>query len=69
LLFISGGVFYYLDPERIRELVAKMSESFAGGFLVFDAESPLALSMANRMVRKSGNNGAEMVSLSGSHRK
>ena len=60
-LLISGGVFYYLDPLRIKELIFHMAEKFPGGLLVFDAESPLGLSIANHMVKKSGNRGAEMI--------
>jgi O-methyltransferase involved in polyketide biosynthesis len=61
VLFISGGVFYYLEPAKIKELVSHMAERFPGGLLLFDAESPLGISIASRMVKKTGNQGAEML--------
>jgi len=60
IIFVSGGVFYYLHEEDIRVLFGKMAQRFPGGELYFDAESESMVKKSNRMVQKSGNNGAMM---------
>ena len=60
IMFVSGGVFYYLHEEDIRVLFGKMAQRFPGGELYFDAESESMVKKSNRMVQKSGNNGAMM---------
>ena len=60
IMFVSGGVFYYLHEEGLKVLFSKMAERFPGGELYFDAESESAVKESNRMVKKSGNNGAMM---------
>ena len=60
IMFVSSGVFYYLHEEDIRVLFGKMAERFPDGELYFDAESESMVKKSNRMVQKSGNNGAMM---------
>lgn len=57
---ISGGVFYYFKPERIRGLFTTLAEKFPGGGIYFDCESSWGIKKANKMVEKSGNTGAKM---------
>lgn len=60
VLFLSAGVLYYFEEKDISRVVKAMAERFPGGALYFDAETKRAVSFSNRMVRKSGNNGAMM---------
>jgi len=61
IMLLSGGVFYYFEQSGLKELISKMAARFPGGQLVFDAETPFGLSMANRAVKGSGNRNAEMI--------
>jgi len=47
-LFLSEGVFMYLEEARVKSLVLTLNEHFPGAELVFDAFSPL-LSWANNL--------------------
>lgn len=60
IMFVSGGVFYYLHEEDLKVLFAKKAARFPGGELFFDAESSFAVKGSNRMVQKSGNTNALM---------
>ena len=60
IMFVSGGVFYYLHEEDLKVLFAKMTAHFPGGELYFDAETAFAVKGSNRAVRKSGNTNAMM---------
>ncbi|MEM5817470.1 MAG: class I SAM-dependent methyltransferase, partial [Desulfitobacterium hafniense] len=60
IMFVAGGVFYYFREEELREVVAAMARRFPGGELYFDAESKQAVDKSNRMVQKTGNQGAPM---------
>lgn len=60
IMFVSGGVFFYFREEELREVVAAMARRFPGGELYFDAESKQAVDKSNRMVQKTGNQGAPM---------
>jgi O-methyltransferase involved in polyketide biosynthesis len=60
ILFFAAGVFYYFKENELKELFCTMAEHFPKGKLVFDAESKNVMKKSNRMVRKSGNKGAEM---------
>lgn len=59
IYFITGGFFYYFDESEIRRLVSSMAESFPDGGLIFDAISKMGIWFTNRMVKKTGNIGAE----------
>jgi O-methyltransferase involved in polyketide biosynthesis len=61
IYFIAGGFFYYFEESEIRRLVSSMAESFSDGGLIFDAISKLGLWFTNRMVKKTGNTGAEVL--------
>lgn len=58
---ISGGVFYYFSREDVKDLIAAAAERFPDGGMCFDYESKAMMNMSNRMVKKSGNDGAEML--------
>ena len=60
ILLIAAGVFFYLEHEKLCEMMRKVIERFPKGQLFFDAASGIGYRMSNRMVRKSGNTGAEM---------
>lgn len=60
IFFMAGGVFYYFRKEELLATFAAMAERFPGGELYFDAESKMALNQSNRMVKKTGNQGAAM---------
>jgi len=60
LLLIAAGVFFYLEHEKLREMMQKVIARFPQGQLFFDAASGVGYRMSNRMVRKSGNTDAEM---------
>ena len=60
IMFVSGGVFYYLHKEDLKVLFRKMAEYFPGGELYFDAESKAAVKGSNHAVQKSGNSNAMM---------
>ena len=56
----SGGVLYYFHPEQVRSLIDAMAKRFPGGCYCFDYESEKMVAQSNRMVKKTGNKGAEM---------
>jgi O-methyltransferase involved in polyketide biosynthesis len=60
ILFVAGGVFYYFMENKVRELFIKLAENFPGGELYFDGETKTAVKVSNKMVKKSGNDGAIM---------
>jgi len=60
IYIIAGGFFYYFEEPEIRRLVSSMAESFPDGGLIFDAISKAGLWFTNRMVKKTGNTGAEV---------
>ena len=60
IYIIAGGFFYYFEESEIRRLVSSMAESFPDGGLIFDAISKAGLWFTNRMVKKTGNTGAEV---------
>lgn len=57
---ISGGVFYYFKPEKLKILFNALAKKFPGGGLYFDCESSYGVKKSNKMVEKSGNKGAKM---------
>jgi O-methyltransferase involved in polyketide biosynthesis len=57
---LAGGLFYYFEENRVRELICRIAEYFQSGEVFFDAQSKTAIKMSNRMVRKTGNKGSEM---------
>jgi O-methyltransferase involved in polyketide biosynthesis len=60
VFILAGGLFYYFEESRLRELIARIVECFPHGELFFDAQSKTAVKISNRMVRKTGNKGSEM---------
>ncbi|MDR2670662.1 MAG: class I SAM-dependent methyltransferase [Oscillospiraceae bacterium] len=57
---IAGGLFYYFAETQLRALTGRIAAHFPAGELSFDAQSKTAVSISNRMVRKTGNKGSEM---------
>ena len=60
IYFIAGGIFHYFEESEIRRLVSSMAETFPDGGMIFDAVSKAGLWFTNRMVKKTGNVGAEI---------
>jgi O-methyltransferase involved in polyketide biosynthesis len=60
VLFVSGGVFHYFAADRVKELFITLAKNFPAGELYFDGQTKTALTVSNRMVRKSGNKSAMM---------
>ena len=60
IYIIAGGFFYYFEESEIRRLVSSMAERFPDGEMIFDAVSKVGLWFTNRMVKKTGNIGAEL---------
>jgi O-methyltransferase involved in polyketide biosynthesis len=60
IVFIAGGVFYYLEEADVRRTVAEMARRFTGGRLFYDGCSKSGVKIANNKVRKAGNTGAQM---------
>jgi O-methyltransferase involved in polyketide biosynthesis len=52
VFILAGGLFYYFEESRLRDLVARIAEHFPRGELFFDAQSKTAVKISNRMVRK-----------------
>ncbi|MDR1219879.1 MAG: class I SAM-dependent methyltransferase [Treponema sp.] len=60
VFILAGGLFYYFEETRLRELISRIAEYFPRGEIFFDAQSKTAVKISNRMVRKTGNKGSEM---------
>ncbi|MDR2156661.1 MAG: class I SAM-dependent methyltransferase [Clostridiales Family XIII bacterium] len=60
ILILAAGLFFYFDHAQIRGLFRKISDRFPCGELFFETCSESGTKIANRMVRKAGNSGAEM---------
>lgn len=56
----SCGVLMYLHPQAVSAMVAALADRFRDGGLLFDFENSRAVRMSDRMVRRTGNKGAEM---------
>ena len=59
-LMTASGVFQYFDEERISAFISEARKVFGCAELVFDAMNGKAIAYANKYVRKTGNNDAEM---------
>jgi O-methyltransferase involved in polyketide biosynthesis len=60
ILILAAGLFFYFGHEEIRELFQQISGRFPCGELFFETCSRSGTKIANRMVKKTGNSGAEM---------
>jgi O-methyltransferase involved in polyketide biosynthesis len=60
VFILAGGLFYYFEEARVRELICRIAEHFPRGEIFFDAQSKTAVKISNRMVRKTGNKGSGM---------
>lgn len=54
ILFMAAGVFCYFEECQIRDFFKKMADSFPNCEIVFDAFSPAAINISNKMVLKDG---------------
>jgi O-methyltransferase involved in polyketide biosynthesis len=57
---LAAGLFFYFKERDLKELVSKLCEHFVHGELFFEACSRSGMKIANKMVKKTGNAGAEM---------
>ena len=60
IYFIAGGIFQYFKESEVSKLVENMADRFPDGEMIFDAVSKAGLRFTNRMVKKTGNDGAQM---------
>ncbi|MDR2047535.1 MAG: class I SAM-dependent methyltransferase [Clostridiales bacterium] len=60
VLILAAGLFFYFDHAQIKELFSAISGRFPHGELFFETCSKSGTKIANKMVRKTGNAGAEM---------
>jgi O-methyltransferase involved in polyketide biosynthesis len=60
VLILAAGLFFYFDRAQIRELFSRIVGRFPRGELFFETCSESGTKIANRMVKKTGNSGAEM---------
>jgi len=54
------GVFQYFEEERVIGFLKQLKETFPGVEVIFDAMTGKALKYANKYVKKTGNNDAEL---------
>ena len=54
VIAVAAGVFFYLEIDGVRALVAAMADRFPGGRLTYDAQSPSVTERSERMVAKNG---------------
>lgn len=47
ILFVAEGMFYFLAPRQVRELLQRLADRFPGTSVVFDCQSPLLLAYNN----------------------
>lgn len=52
IFFIAGGLIYYFEEDRIKELFKRMADKYPGGFLIFDAISKLAIWISKKRLKK-----------------
>ena len=60
VFIISGGVLFYFKPEDVRSMVDAIARRFHKGGFIYDFENKKMAGLSNRMVKRSGNHGAEM---------
>ncbi len=58
VLFVASGVFLYFEEEVITKLIADLKSTFPGSHLLFDTLDSFAVKIANKIVKKTGNNSA-----------
>jgi O-methyltransferase involved in polyketide biosynthesis len=60
VLIVAGGLFIYFEESQIKELFQQISDRFPHGELFFDVFSKKGMTIANKMLRRTGTLGAEM---------
>lgn len=54
IIFLSAGVFYWLETEDMKSLISEMARRFPKGRLTFDNESPAIMKKGNKVMKKKG---------------
>lgn len=54
ILFVLAGVLCYFDEYQIKDFFMKIADSFPESEMVFDAFSPKAIQLSNKMVLRDG---------------
>jgi O-methyltransferase involved in polyketide biosynthesis len=60
VLVLAAGLFFYFHETELRDLTATICRRFPHGELFFEACSRSGMNIANKMVKRTGNAGAEM---------
>ncbi len=61
ILLVASGVFLYIEPETITKLLADLKKNLPGAYLLFDTLDTLAVSIANKIIKKTGNDNAVIL--------
>jgi O-methyltransferase involved in polyketide biosynthesis len=54
ILFVAAGVLCYFEEHQIKDFFMKIADSFPNSEMIFDAFSPIAIKISNKMVLKDG---------------
>jgi O-methyltransferase involved in polyketide biosynthesis len=54
VFFLASGVLYYLEESQVKSLLIRLTDTFPGSEILFDACSPRGVRMANRRVIQAG---------------
>lgn len=54
ILFVAAGVLCYFEESQIKDFFKKIADSFPGSEMIFDAYSPIATRISNKIVLKDG---------------
>lgn len=63
IVFVAGGLFYYFEKRKAKELFAAMDKHFPGGMIAFDATNSIGLKGVNKEVKMAGNDTKSYFSL------
>lgn len=61
ILFLVSGVLMYFSEQEVQSFLGAIASRFPGSEIVFDAVTPFGISVANRVIKKSGISGAKIM--------
>lgn len=53
VFFLAAGVFYYFEPDEIKDFLLRLLDKFPGSEILFDVSSPVGVRVANQKVIES----------------